>query len=90
MTVIIWSVLNDCCAQSQPVSRLHCRAASMINYDLCLYEINDFESLLNLMVGNDAAAVIPTLTLLKMATLEYQLNSNGFSTGERVRLLGFG
>ncbi len=43
----------------------------MINYDLCLYEINDFESLLNLMVGNDAAAVIPTLTLLKMATLEY-------------------
>jgi len=71
MTVFIWSVLNDCGAQPLPVSRRHCRTAFMIKYGLCLYEINDFESLLNLMVGNDAAAVIATLTLLKMATLEY-------------------
>ncbi len=71
MTVIIWRVLNDCGAQSLPVSRRHYRAAFMIKYDLCLYEINDFESLLNRMVGNDAAAVIATLTWLKMATLEY-------------------
>jgi capsular polysaccharide biosynthesis protein len=49
-----------------------------------------FDSLPNLMIGDDEAVVTCTFTLLKMATLEYQLNLIGFSTGEAVRFACLG
>jgi len=39
------------------------------------------------MVGDDASGAIVAFTLLKMATLEYQLNSIGFSSGGAVHFV---